>query len=64
MADEREDEGMSWDDLDEGDYYTFFLDDLRKRVEALEAVAHEPVSIPIGNIMARLEILEGKAHNP
>lgn len=34
------------------------IQDLLERVEALEAVAHEPVAIPIGNIQARLEALE------
>lgn len=31
---------------------------LEDRVERVEAVAHEPVAIPIGNLVARLEALE------
>lgn len=33
---------------------------IESRLDALEAVAHEPTSIPIGNIMARLKKLEEK----
>lgn len=34
------------------------LDAIVKRIEKLEAVAHEPVSIPIGDITVRLRVVE------
>jgi len=37
------------------------LNCIGRRIDELEAVAHEPVAIPIANIMARLEALERAA---